>query len=84
MALLHRRGELAVGQTFVNRGLLGTTFEGRILEETTVGPPSAELGTGSGQAVSAVVPEIRGAAYVTGLHRFTVTPEDPFPEGFLI
>jgi proline racemase len=72
MALLHRRGELAVGQTFVNEGLLGTTFEGRIVEETTV------------DDLPAIVPEIRGTAYLTGLHRFVVTPGDPFPEGFLI
>ena len=92
MARLHRRGELAVGQTFVNQGLLGTTFEGRIVEGTTVGGPSTELRTGpstasgqrSGQVLSAIVSEIRGVACVTGLHRFTVTPEDPFPERFLI
>ncbi len=80
MALLHRRGELAVGQTFVNQGLLGTTFEGRIVRETTVNGPS----TSSGQGLSAIVPEIRGTAHVTGLHRFVLTPDDPFPEGFLI
>ncbi len=72
MALLHRRGELAVGQTFINEGLLGTTFEGRIVEETTVG------------TLPAILPEIRGTAHVTGLHRFVLTPDDPFPEGFLI
>jgi len=72
MALLHRRGELAVGQTFVNEGLLGTTFEGRIVEETTV------------DDLPAIVPEIRGTAYLTGLHRFVVTPGDTFSEGFLI
>jgi proline racemase len=88
MALLHHRGELAVGQTFINQGLLGTTFEGRIVEETTVGDPSA-LRLRSGQAGSesvlpAIVPEIRGTAHITGLHRFVVTPGDPFPEGFLI
>jgi proline racemase len=72
MALLHRQGELAVGQTFINQGLLGTTFKGRIVRETTVG------------GLSAIVPEIRGTAHVTGLHRFVLTPDDPFPEGFLI
>ncbi|MGD9029830.1 MAG: proline racemase family protein [Anaerolineae bacterium] len=84
MALLHRRGELAVGQTFVNRGLLGTTFEGRIVAESTVGDPATGLGHRAGQMLPAIVPEIRGAAHVTGLHRFILTPEDPFPEGFLI
>jgi proline racemase len=88
MALLHRRGELAVGRTFVNEGLLGTTFEGRIVEETTVGDPSNPRlrsgQAGSGHCLPAIVPEIRGTAYLTGLHRFVVTPGDPFPEGFLI
>ena len=88
MALLHRRGELAVGQTFVNEGLLGATFEGRIVEETTVGDPSNPRlrsgQAGSGHCLPAIVPEIRGTAYLTGLHRFVVTPGDPFPEGFLI
>jgi proline racemase len=83
MALLHQRGELAVGQTFINEGLLGTTFEGRIVEETTIGDPST-LRLRSGQILSAIVPEIRGTAYLTGLHRFVVTSGDPFPEGFLI
>jgi proline racemase len=72
MALLHARGKLAPGETFVNESPLGSTFEGRIVGETSVGP------------FSAIIPEIRGTAHVTGLHRFLVTPDDPFPEGFLI
>jgi proline racemase len=72
MALLHRRGELGVGETFVNESPLGSTFEGCILKETSV------------DSIPAIVPEIRGRAHVTGLHRFVLTPEDPFSEGFLI
>lgn len=72
MALLHRRGELAVGEVFVNESPLGSTFEGRIAKEITIGDTPA------------IVPEIRGAAHITGLHRFVVMPDDPFPEGFLI
>jgi proline racemase len=72
MALLHRRGLLSTGQTFVNQGLLGTRFEGRIVEESTLGD------------LSVIIPEIRGSAHATGLHRFVVTSEDPLPQGFLI
>ncbi|UCF84219.1 MAG: proline racemase family protein [Desulfobacteraceae bacterium] len=72
LALLHGRGELQPGQTLVNEGMLGTTFEGRIIREINVG------------GISAIVPEIRGSAYVTGLHRFVLTPGDPFTEGFLV
>jgi len=72
LALLHSRGELQLGQTLVNEGILGTTFEGRILHEINVG------------GIPAIVPEIRGSAYITGLHRFVFRPNDPFPEGFLV
>jgi proline racemase len=73
LALLHRRGELAVGQPFVNEGFLGTTFDARIARETTVG-----------DGIPAIVPEVSGKAYLTGFHHFVLVPEDPFPEGFLV
>jgi len=72
MALLHRRGELPLGRAFENAGITGTTFEGRIVRETGVG------------GIPAVVPEIRGSAWITGFHRFVFSPDDPFPEGFLV
>jgi proline racemase len=71
MALFHHLGLLAPGEELVSEGLLGTTFTGRIAAETTIGD------------LPAIVPEIRGSAHITGLHRFVVRPDDPFPEGFL-
>jgi proline racemase len=72
MALLHRRGLLSPGQVFVNQGLLGTHFEGRIVAESTLGD------------LPVIVPEIRGSAHAIGLHHFVVAPDDPLPKGFLI
>ena len=72
LALLHRMGQLSMGETFVNEGLSGITFEGRIVSEISVG------------GIPGIVPEIRGSAHITGLHRFVLTPDDPFPYGFLI
>jgi proline racemase len=72
MALLHHRGQLALNQPYVNAGILGTTFEGRLVAETKVG------------SLPAVVPEVRGSAHVTGVHQFVLDPRDPFPEGFLL
>ncbi|MCF8063275.1 MAG: proline racemase family protein [Deltaproteobacteria bacterium] len=72
MALLHRRGELPVGRVFENAGLTNIPFQGRIVRETEVG------------GIPAVVPEIRGSAWITGFHRFVTSPDDPFPEGFLV
>lgn len=72
MTLLHHRGLLKRGETFVNTSPLGTRFEGRLVEETRIG----------GQ--DAVVTEIQGHAHITGIHEFILDPRDPFPEGFLL
>ncbi|MBC7243390.1 MAG: proline racemase family protein, partial [Anaerolineae bacterium] len=32
----------------------------------------------------AVIPRIKGSAYITGFHTFVVDPEDPLGEGFLL
>jgi proline racemase len=70
VAQLHARGRLGVGEDFVNESLIGTRFTGRIVEETTVaGRP-------------AVIPEITGRAWITGMGQYLLDPTDPFPAGF--
>jgi len=72
MAALHAKGQLALGQDFVHEGILGTTFTGRLIVETRVGP------------YRAVVPTLSGRAWITGFAQYMVDPEDPFPEGFTV
>jgi len=72
MAVLHAHGKLAVGQPFVHESLIKSLFFCRILEETEVG------------GIPAVVPEVRGRAWVMGKTTLLFDPEDPFPEGFLL
>ena len=72
MAALHARGELALGEPFVNESLIGTRFTGRLVEETQVGD------------LAAVVPEITGRAWVTGSGTYVLDAEDPFPAGFAL
>ena len=70
LAQLHALGELKVGDEFVNESLIGTRFTGRAVEETTVaGRP-------------AIVPEITGRAWITGIGQYLLDPTDPFPAGF--
>jgi proline racemase len=72
MAALHARGELRAGDAMAHASVLGTTFDGRIVEETTVaGRP-------------AIVPAIRGSAWITGVTQVLLDPTDPFPEGYLL
>ena len=72
LAALHARGELVVGQRFINRSVIGTRFSGRIVAETEVG------------GLPAVVPEITGRAWITGMGQYVLDPDDPFPEGFAL
>jgi proline racemase len=70
MALLHARGELAVGERFRHRSILDTVFDCKIVSTATAGP------------VPAVIPEVSGRAWLTGVSYYGVDPEDPFPEGY--
>ncbi len=72
MAVLHARGLLGVGDSMTHASPIGSTFDGRIVAETSVGGRSA------------IVPAIRGSAFVTGVTQVVVDPEDPFPEGYLL
>ena len=72
MAVLYAKGKLSLGQDFRHEGILGTVFTGRLVEETKVGD------------YSAVVPTIRGTAWITGFAEYVVDPEDPFPNGFTV
>jgi proline racemase len=72
MAILHATGRLGIGEDFRHEGILGTVFTGRLLEETTIGQRAA------------VVPQITGSAWITGIADYVVDPTDPFPEGFTV
>jgi proline racemase len=72
MAALYAKGMLPLNQDFVHEGILGTTFTGRLISETRVGP------------YQAVVPTISGRAWITGFANYVVDAEDPFPTGFTV
>ena len=72
MAVLHARGAMNVGQAMTHASAIGSTFDGRIVAETTVGDRAA------------IVPAIRGSAWITGITQVFVDPDDPFPEGYLL
>lgn len=72
VAQLHARGRMPEGRPLVNESIIGTSFTGRVLEETTVGE------------LPAVIPEIAGRAYITGFGQWVVDPYDPVAEGFFL
>jgi proline racemase len=72
MAVLHARGLMGVGDAMAHASVLGSSFEGRILAETQVGSRNA------------IIPAIRGSAWISGISQLFVDPSDPFPEGYLL
>ncbi len=72
MAVLHAKGELGVGQDYVNAGPLGTTFTGRIEETTRVGN------------YDAIVPTLSGQGWIYGVSQYLLDPSDPFQTGFTV
>ena len=52
--------------------IINTYFTGKIIDVTKVGK------------FQAVIPEITGRAYVTGMNQWIIDPEDPIREGFLL
>jgi len=77
MAVLHARGELFVGDSFVHEGPLGTTFRNRVLSETTVT-------SATGETIPAIVPEIGGQGWIYGTAEYVMDSTDPFPSGYTI
>jgi proline racemase len=72
MAVLHAKGQLAIGEDFVHESIIGSIFTGRLVDETTLGTQPA------------VVPTITGSGWITGIAQYVIDPSDPFPEGFTV
>ena len=70
MAVLHARGIMQTGDRLTARSIIGSTFAGQILGETSVG------------ALPAIQPEISGRGWITGIHQHMLDPSDPWPQGY--
>ena len=72
LAIHHARGELSSGEAITVESIIGSTFTGRVVEETTFGGRPA------------IVPEVEGRAYITGRQELLIDPRDPLGSGFLL
>ena len=72
MAVLHARGELAVGDVFEGISLIGSRFNCRI-------EGLAQVGTRP-----AIRPSIEGRAWITGTRTEMLDPRDPWPQGYTL
>ena len=70
LAVMHARGEIQVGERFVHKSIIDSTFDCRIESTTKVGN------------IDAIVPSIAGQAWITDLTTLVLDPTDPYPEGY--
>jgi proline racemase/trans-L-3-hydroxyproline dehydratase len=71
MAVLNARGMLGIQEEYRYRGILGTEFQGRIIQKIAI----------EGEH-DAIIPEVTGSAYITGFQQLIATKSDPFMWGF--
>lgn len=72
LALRHHQGATGVGDSWTVRSIIDTEFRGTVLEETRVA------------GMPAIIPEVAGAAHMTGRHEFVLEDADPLGTGFLL
>jgi len=70
LAVLCAKGELEVGEWFESQSVIGTAFRARAVRTAKVGPHTA------------IVPEVTGSAWITGMQTFVIDPDDPCRFGF--
>jgi proline racemase len=72
MAVMHSRGLISVGESFIGLSIIGSQFTGQIVSETELaGRP-------------AIIPRISGRGYIYGTSHFYVDPSDPWPLGYRV
>ncbi len=72
LAWLHATGGVEPDQPWVHESITGTAFTGRVLGTDRVGE------------FTAIIPEVAGRAFITGMHTFIIEPDDPLGDGFLV
>jgi proline racemase len=72
LAVMHARGELAVGEKLIHESIIGSEFVGTV------------LGTADIRGRPGIRPAITGSAWITAFHQYVLDPTDPFPNGFLL
>lgn len=72
IATLNKKGKLGLHEKFVYESITGSRFIGECVEATKVGE------------YDAIVPQITGSAYITGINEWIYDEDDPLVNGFLL
>ncbi|MEX6626374.1 proline racemase family protein [Tenacibaculum salmonis] len=72
MAIHKKRNEIQYGETMTIESITDSVFIGSVVSEEKYGP------------FNAVIPQVEGTAYITGMQTFTIDPNDPMKDGFIL
>jgi proline racemase len=72
MAVLHARGELAVGEAFIGVSIIGSRFNCRIERAVDL------------DGTPAIIPSISGRGWITETKELLLDPDDPWSEGYRV
>ncbi len=70
MAVLQAKGEMQIGEPLIGKSIIDSRFDCSIVRQTSVGEKTA------------IIPSIRGRAWITGTHQVMLDPDDPWPDGY--
>lgn len=72
MAIHKARNEIDFGETMSIESITSSVFKGSVISEEDYGP------------FKAVIPQVEGTAYITGISTFCIDPKDPMKNGFIL
>ena len=72
LAIHHAKGELQSSEQITVESIIGTQFVGEVINTTTAGDQAA------------ILPKVTGEAYITGINRLLIDPNDPLADGFIL
>jgi len=72
MAIHKARKEINYGESMTIESITDSVFKGSVVFEEDYG------------SFKAVIPQVEGTAYITGMHTFVIDPNDPMKNGFIL
>lgn len=72
MAIHKAKGDIDYGKKMTIESITNSVFKGSVISEENFGP------------FRAVIPQVEGSAYITGMQTFVIDPNDPMQTGFIL
>lgn len=70
MAVMQAKGEMTIGDRYHAESIIGSSVDCSIASLDKIGDKKA------------IIPTIRGRAWITGTHQIMLDPDDPWPQGY--